>query len=296
MQHVRKLRDAAETVLRGKFLVQMLTLEKKSQISNLSFHLKLEKKEQHKPKSCKKEEINVFIIHNLVAKLCPTFCKTMDYSTPGSSAFHYLLEFAQVHKLVMLSNYFTLCHSFLLLPSIFPSIKVLSLGGQSTGASTSVNNSSEYSGLISFRIDCLGLLVVQRTLKGLLWHHNSKSIHSPALSLLYGPAPTSICTWLLEKPYLWLYGPLWAKWCLCFLIHCLICHGFPSKGRLLISWPLSLHTVALEPPQNKIFQFLLFPHLFAMNDGTRGHDLSFLNVEFQPGFFTLLFHPHQEAF
>ena len=79
---------------------------------------------------------------------------------------------------------FPLCHSLLLLPSIFPSIKVLSLGGQSIGASASVNNSSEYSGLISFRIDWFGLLVVQRTLKGLLQHHNSKSIHSSAQSLL----------------------------------------------------------------------------------------------------------------
>ena len=67
MQRVRKLRDAAETVLRGKFLVQMLTLEKKSQISNLSFHLKLEKKEQYKPKSCKKEEINVVFIIPLLS-------------------------------------------------------------------------------------------------------------------------------------------------------------------------------------------------------------------------------------
>ena len=66
MEHVRKLRDGAETVLRGKFLVQMLTLEKKSQIRNLSFHLKLEKKKQCKPKSCRKEERNVvFIVQSL---------------------------------------------------------------------------------------------------------------------------------------------------------------------------------------------------------------------------------------
>ena len=183
---------------------------------------------------------NKCCFYHSVAKLCPTFCKTMDYSTPGPSASIIswsLLKFMSIES-VMLSDYFTLCHSFLLLRSVFPSIKVLSLGGQSIGASTSVNNSSEYSGLISFRIDWLGLPAVQRTLKGLLWHHNSKSIHSSALSPLYGPAPTSICTRLLEKPYLWLYGTLWAKWCLCFFIHSLICHSFPSKGRLLISWLL----------------------------------------------------------
>ena len=109
----------------------------------------------------------------------------MERSTAGSSGFRRLLEFAHFLsiELVMLLL-FPLCHSLLLLPSIFPSIKVLSLGGQSIGASASVNNSSEYSGLISFRIDWFGLLVVQRTLKGLLQHHNSKSIHSSAQSLL----------------------------------------------------------------------------------------------------------------
>ena len=62
MQHVRKLRVAAETVLRGKFLEQMLTLEKKSQISNLSFHLELEKERQREPKSRRKEGTNVVLL------------------------------------------------------------------------------------------------------------------------------------------------------------------------------------------------------------------------------------------
>ena len=97
---------------------------------------------------------------------------------------------------VMLSNDLILCHPLLFLPSIFPSIRVFS----SELAlcirwlkfwSFSINPSSEYSGLISFRIDWLDLLAVQGTLKGLLQHH-SGGIHSLVLSLLYGPTLTFI--------------------------------------------------------------------------------------------------------
>ena len=55
-----------------------------------------------------------------------------------------------------------------------------------------LSTTSDSSGLISFRTDWFDLLVVQRTLKGLLQHHNSKHIPASALSLLYGPALTSV--------------------------------------------------------------------------------------------------------
>ena len=63
-----------------------------------------------------------------VTKLCPTLCDSMDCSTPGFPVLHYLLEFSQihVHRVVMLSNHLILCHPLLLLPSIFPSIRVFS--------------------------------------------------------------------------------------------------------------------------------------------------------------------------
>ena len=54
-----------------------------------------------------------------------------------------------------------------------------------------------------------------------------KSINSSVLSHIYGP---TLCTWLLEKPYLWLYRPMSAKWCLCFLIHCLGLSYFSFQG------------------------------------------------------------------
>ena len=74
---------------------------------------------------------------------------------------------------------------------------------------------TEIQGLISFRMDWLDLLAVQGTLKSLL--QQFKSINSSALSLLYGPT-LNICTWLLERPWPWLYGPLLAQWFLWFLI------------------------------------------------------------------------------
>ena len=81
---------------------------------------------------------------------------------------------------VILSNRIILCHPFLLLPPIFPSIRVFS--NESTlhikwpkfwSFSLSISPSNEYSGLISFRIDYFDLLAAQGTLKSLLQHHNS---------------------------------------------------------------------------------------------------------------------------
>ena len=83
---------------------------------------------------------------------------------------------------VMLSNHLILCHPLLLLPSIFPSIRVFS--SQSAlhirwpkywSFSFSISPSNEHPGLISFRMDWLDLLAVQGTLKSLLQHHSSKA-------------------------------------------------------------------------------------------------------------------------
>ena len=84
-------------------------------------------------------------------------------------------------ELVMPSNHLILCRPLLLLPSIFPSIRVftsesvlLILWPKYWCFSFSISPFSEYSGLISFRMDCLDLLAVQGTLKSLLQHHSSK--------------------------------------------------------------------------------------------------------------------------
>ena len=83
----------------------------------------------------------------------------------------------------MSSSHLILCHPLLVLPSVFPSIRVFS--NESTlhirwpkywSFSFTISSSNEYSGLISFRMDWLDLLAVQGTLKSLLQHHSSKAL------------------------------------------------------------------------------------------------------------------------
>ena len=85
-------------------------------------------------------------------------------------------------ELVMPSNHLILCRPLLLLPSIFPSIRVFSTESvlhirwpEYCSCSFSISTSREYSGLISFRMDWLDFLAVQGTLKSLLQHHSSKA-------------------------------------------------------------------------------------------------------------------------
>ena len=111
----------------------------------------------------------------------------MDCSTPANLSItnsQSLLKSMSIES-VMPFNYLIICHPLLLLPSIFPSIKVFSNESvlhirwpKYWSFSFSINPSHESSGLISFRMDWLDLLAVQGTLKSLLQHHSSKaSIH-----------------------------------------------------------------------------------------------------------------------
>ena len=108
----------------------------------------------------------------------------MDCSTLGLPVHHQLLELAQthVHRVCDAIQHIILCCPLLLLPSVFPSIRVFSnesvlciRGPKYWSFSFSISPSNEYSGLISFRMDWLDLFVVQGTLKSLLQHHNSKA-------------------------------------------------------------------------------------------------------------------------
>ena len=108
---------------------------------------------------------------------CPTLCDPMDCSTPGFPVHHQLSEFTQIHVhwVVVPCNHLILCYPLLLPPSIFPSIRVFSSESvlhirwpKYWSFSFSISPSTEYSGLISFRIDWLDLLAVQGTLKSLL--------------------------------------------------------------------------------------------------------------------------------
>ena len=104
------------------------------------------------------------------------------HQAPLSSTISWtLLKFMSIES-VMLSNHIILCHPLLLLPSIFPSIRIFSKESilrirwsKYWSFSCSISPSSEYSGLISFRMDWFDLLAVQGTFKSILQHHNSKA-------------------------------------------------------------------------------------------------------------------------
>ena len=112
------------------------------------------------------------------------------FATPWTTAHQASLPFMISWSLLKLisiesvitSNHLILCHPLLLLPSIFPSIRVFTNGSvllimwpKNWSFSFSISLSNEYSGLISFKRDWLDLLAVQGTLKSLLQHHSSKA-------------------------------------------------------------------------------------------------------------------------
>ena len=158
---------------------------------------------------------------------------------------------------VMPSNHLILCLLLLLLPSVFPSIRVFSNASglhirwpKYSSFSFSISPSNEHPGLISFRMDWLDLLAVQGTLKSLLQHHSSKASIF-ALSFLYSPTLTSIHTTgktisltnqtFVDKVMSLLFNML-PRFVIAFL---------PRSERLLISWLQSSSAVTLEPKKIK---------------------------------------------
>ena len=124
----------------------------------------------------------------------------LHHARQSFTVLYCLPKFAQTHVIesVIPSNYLILCCPLLLSPSIFPSIRVFSSESalcirwpKYWSFSFSISPSNEYSGLISFRVDCFDLLAAQGTLKSLLYHQ-FESITSLALSLLYGPVLTFV--------------------------------------------------------------------------------------------------------
>jgi len=148
-------------------------------------------------------------------------------------------------KLVMPSNHLILCHPLLLLPSIFPSIRVFSNESvlcmrwpKKWSFSFSISPSNEYSGLISFRMDFL--LAVQGTLKDLLQHHSSKASVLQCLAFfivqLSNPYMTSGKTIVLTRQIF--VGKVMSL--LFNVLSRLVIAFLPRSKRLLISW-LQLH-------------------------------------------------------
>ena len=184
----------------------------------------------------------------------------------------------------MPSNHLILC-CLLFPPSIFPSIKVFSNESvlhirwpKYWSFSFSISPSNEYLELISFRMDWLDLLAVQGTLKSLLQHHISKASilqHSAFFTVqLSHPYTTTgktiaLTRWTFAGKVMSLFFNMLSNLVITFL---------PRSKCLLISWLQSPSAVILEPKKIKSLS-PLFPHLFSRSDGTRCHDLRFLNVE-----------------
>ena len=168
-----------------------------------------------------------------------------------------------VHESVMPSNHLILCRPLLLLPSIFPSIRVFSNESvlrirwpKYWSFSFSISPSKEHPGLISFRMYWLDLLAV----KSLLQHNSSKEsvIWHSAFFIVQLSHPylttektIALTRWTFVSKVISLLFNMLSRFVMAFL---------PRSKRLLISWLQSLSTVTLEPPQNKVCHcFHCFP-------------------------------------
>ena len=180
----------------------------------------------------------------------------------------------------MPSNHLILCHPLLLLPSIFPSIRVFSnelalhiKWPKYWSFSFSISPSNEYSGLISFRIDWFDLLPVQGTVKSLLQLHSSKA------SILQHSAFFMV---QLSHPYMttialtrWTFvGKVMS---LLFNMLSRLVHNFSSKEQASLNFMAAV-TICSDfgTDKNKVSHCLhFFPICLPWSDGTWCHDLSF---------------------
>ena len=187
----------------------------------------------------------------------------------------------------MPSYHLIFCHLLLLLPSIFPSIRVFFSESvlhirwpKYWSFSFNISPCNEYSGLISCRMDKLDLLAVQGTLKSLIQHHSSKpSVLCSAFLIvqLSHPYMTTRKTIALTR---WIFvGKVMSL--LFNMLSRLVITFLPRSKGLWISWLRSPSAVILDPPpKKKVWHcFYCFPIYFPWSDGTQGHDLRFLNIE-----------------
>ena len=225
-----------------------------------------------------------------VAQLCLTLCDPIDCSMPGFHVLHHLLEFALTH-VHWVGDAIQPSHP-LSSPSPpalnFPSIRVFSnesavciRWSKNWSLSFSISPSNEYSGLISFRIDWLNLLAVQRTLKSpwasSLQHHSLKAsgLWCSAFFMIQLSHPymttgktIALTRWTFVSKVMSLLFNMLSRFVIGFL---------PSSKYLLISWLKSPSAVILEPKENKVCHCFHFFHIdLPWRDGTRCHDLSFL--------------------
>ena len=223
-----------------------------------------------------------------ISKSCLTCSDPSDCNTPGFPVIHYLPKFAQTH-VHWVNDAIQPSHP--LSPSS-PSALNLS---QHQGLFQWLRSSHQMVKVLELQLQHQSFQWIFRVdfLEGwLVWYlccpRDSQEFSSPTVQKhqLFGTQPSlwtnsHIHTWLLDKPWLWLYRPLLAKSCLCFLIH-QVCHSFSSKKQASFNF-MSLVTVCGDfgAQENKVCHcFHCLPIHLPWSDGTECHDLHFLNVEF----------------
>jgi len=202
----------------------------------------------------------------------------------------------------MPSNHLILCRPLLLLPSIFPSIRVFPnesvlhiMWPKYWNFSFKISPSNEYSGLISFRMDWLDLLALQGILKSLLQHHSSKASTLKCLAFfivqLSHPYMTTGKTIALTR---WTFvGKVMSL--LFNMLSRLVITSLPRSKHLSISQLQSRSAVILEPPKIKsVTVSTVSPSICHEVMGPDAMIFIFWMLSFKPTFFTLLFHFHQE--
>ena len=240
-----------------------------------------------------------------VAQSPLTLCDPMNHSTPGLPVHHQWPDFTQIY-VHWVGDTIQLFYP-LLSPSplalnlsqirVFSNKSVFSIRWPKYWSlSCNISPSNEHPGLISFKMDWLDLLAVQETLNNFLQHHSSKASilwHSAFFMVqLSHPYMTTektitLTRWTFAGKVMSLIFNMLSRLVITFL---------PRSKCLLISWLQSPSAVILKQTNKQVCHcFHCFPIYLPWSDGTGCHDLSFLNVEFQANFFTLLFHFHQEA-
>ena len=240
-------------------------------------------------------EIWIFAVTRIQFRSVQSLNRVRLFATPWIAASQASLSITNSQSLlklmpiesVMPSSHLILSRPLLLLPPIPPSIRVFSSESalhmrwpKFWSFSFSISPSNGHPGLISFRMDWLDLLVVQGTLKSLLQYHSSKA------SVLWWSA---FFTVQFSHPYMttgktvaltrWTFvGKVMS---LIFnMLPRLVITFLPRSKHLLISWLQWPSSVILETPKNKFWQcFHCLPIYLLWRDGTRCHNLSFLNAK-----------------
>ena len=200
------------------------------------------------------------------------------FATPGITARQASLSITNSRSLlklmsiesVMLSSHLILCHPLLLLPSIFPSIRVFSNESalyirwpKYWSFSFNISPPNEHSGLMNFRIDWLDFLAVQGTLKSLLQNHSSKAsvILCSAFFIVQLSHPymtsgktTALTIWTFVSKVISLVFTMLSRLVIAFL----------SRSKSFNFMAAVTICSDFGAPKNKVWQFPLFPHLFSM--------------------------------